>query len=71
MFSGLQHRLAKELKSLAPEGMEVAIEAPQERKYIAWVGGSILSSLDMFQYMWISKKEYEETGAAIVHEKCF
>jgi len=71
MFPGMQDRVAEELKALAPEGMAVAIEAPQERKYIAWVGGSILSSLDMFQYMWISKKEYEETGTTIVHEKCF
>ena len=71
MFRGMQERVTRELQNLASEGMTVGIEAPQERKYIAWVGGSILSSLDMFRFMWISKKEYEETGASIVHEKCF
>ena len=71
MFAGMQERVCAELQKVAPGENEVKIEAPQERKYIAWVGGSILSSLDMFQYMWISKKEYEETGPGIVHEKCF
>lgn len=70
MFSGMQDRVCTELQRLASTS-SVKIEAPQERKYIAWVGGSILSSLDMFQYMWISKKEYEDAGPAIVHEKCF
>ncbi|XP_046396505.1 actin-3-like [Ischnura elegans] len=36
----------------------------------AWLGGSILSSLSSFQDMWISRKEYDETGPSIVHQKC-
>ena len=31
---------------------------------------SILSSLSIFQHMWITKEEYEEWGAAIVYRKC-
>ena len=38
---------------------------------VAWIGGSILSSLSTFQSMWISKAEYDESGPAIVHRKCF
>ena len=30
-----------------------------------------LSSLSTFQSMWISKAEYDESGPAIVHRKCF
>ena len=29
------------------------------------------SSLSTFQSMWISKAEYDESGPAIVHRKCF
>lgn len=34
-----------------------------------YTGGSILSSLGSFQQMWMSKKEYEEAGAALIHRK--
>ena len=36
-----------------------------------WIGGSILSSISTFESMWITKTEYEESGATIVHRKCF
>ncbi|KAJ3165810.1 Actin-like protein 6B [Irineochytrium annulatum] len=36
-----------------------------ERRFGAWIGGSILSSLGTFQQMWISKKEYEEKGFSV------
>jgi actin-related protein len=35
----------------------------------AHAGGSILSSLGSFQQMWMSKKEYDEAGAAMIHKK--
>ncbi|CAG2180294.1 unnamed protein product [Oppiella nova] len=41
-----------------------------ERRYGAWIGGSILASLGTFQQMWISKQEYEEGGKAQVDRKC-
>jgi actin-related protein len=46
------------------------IAAP-ERKYSSWIGGSVVSSLSTFQQMWITKAEYDESGPAIVHRKCF
>merc|ERR1712113_74305 len=33
-------------------------------------GGSILSSLNSFKEMWITKMEYDESGPGIVHRKC-
>lgn len=56
---------------LAPPTMKVKVLAPQERKFLVWIGGSILSSLSTFQTSWITKQEYQETGATIVHRKCF
>jgi actin-related protein len=71
MFPGIADRMQKELVNLAPSTMKIKIIAPPERKYSVWIGGSILSSLSTFGEMWISKEEYDESGPAIVHRKCF
>ncbi|KAH3761994.1 actin 3 [Pelomyxa schiedti] len=71
MFPGFTERMLKEMEILAPTVMKVRMIAPPERKYMAWIGGSILASLSTFQAMWIALSEYEESGPAIVHRKCF
>jgi actin beta/gamma 1 len=71
MYPGIGERMTKELTALAPSAMKIKVVAPPERKYSVWIGGSILSSLSTFQSMWISKAEYDESGPAIVHRKCF
>jgi len=71
MFPGIAERIQKEIAALAPPTMTVKIVAPPERKYSVWIGGSILASLSTFQQMWITKEEYDESGPAIVHRKCF
>ena len=44
-----------------------------ERQFSSWVGGSIMSSLDNFQYMWVTKEEFDEKGKTLVSidSKCF
>jgi actin-related protein len=49
--------------------MKIKIITPPERKYSAWIGGSILASLSTFQQMWISKQEYNESGPSVIHSK--
>ncbi len=71
MFPGIADRMQKEITALAPSTMKIKIIAPPERKYSVWIGGSILASLSTFQTMWITKAEYDESGAQIVHRKCF
>jgi len=70
MFSGINERLEKEMKVLAPNGNDIKIIAPPERKYSVWIGGSILASLSTFEEMWVTKGEYDESGPTIVHRKC-
>ena len=41
-----------------------------ERKYSAWIGGSILSSLSTMRSSFVSRAEFEESGAQIVHRRC-
>ncbi len=71
MFPGMAERMLKELTALAPSTMKINIVDPPGRKYSAWIGGSILSSLSTFQSMWIDKDEYDEYGPPIVHRRCF
>ena len=71
MFPGIADRMLGEMVHLAPSLMKVKVIAPSERKYSVWTGGSILASLTSFNLMWIAKEEYKESGANIVHRKCF
>jgi len=71
LFEGLPERLTKEVGLLCPAAVKPKVVAPPERKYSVWIGGSILASLTTFQNMWVSRKEYDEMGPAIIHNKCF
>lgn len=48
----------------------VAVTSTGERRFGAWVGGSILASLGSFQQLWISRQEYEESGKSQIERKC-
>jgi len=71
MYPGIPERLQAEVAKLAPAKMKVKMTAPDERKYSVWIGGAILSNLSSFETMWVTKADFEETGASIVHRKCF
>lgn len=65
----LNHDLAQ--KCLSTQKIRVtAAPTSAERRFGAWIGGSIVSSLGTFQQLWISKGEYEESGRQIVDKKC-
>jgi actin beta/gamma 1 len=70
MLPGIGERMTKEITALAPPTMKINVVAIPERKFSAWIGGSIVSSLHTFQQMWISKAEYDESGPSVVHSKC-
>jgi actin len=69
MFPGIADRMQKELTALAPSTMKIKVIAPPERKYSAWIGGSILSSLSAFG-RWMSKEQYDATAPSFIHNKC-
>ena len=50
---------------------EVRVISSYMSKIATWIGGSILSTVSSFESNWITKTEYEELGATIVHRKCF
>ncbi|KAH9483143.1 Actin [Psilocybe cubensis] len=67
LFPGIAERLSKELAELAPKGSKVNVIAPPKRKYSVWIGGSILATLSTFKSVCISRREYDEHGARIIH----
>lgn len=73
LIGGFTDRLQMDLSSRTPPSMRLKlIHASQsaERRFGAWIGGSILASLGTFQQMWISQSEYKESGKAQVDRKC-
>ena len=71
MFPGIVERMEEEMLSLAPVMQKIKITAQPDRKYAAWIGGSMLGSHSNFQQMWVSQQEYYEYGPSIVSRKCF
>ncbi|KAH8682151.1 actin family [Xylariales sp. PMI_506] len=72
LVTGFNDRLNAELATMYP-GMRIKVHAAglsTERRFGAWIGGSILASLGTFHQMWISKKEYDENGVGIVEKRC-
>ena len=72
LLNGFNDRLNLELTNAYP-GVRIKLHAAgltSERRFGAWIGGSILASLGTFHQMWISRKEYEENGVNIVEKRC-
>lgn len=67
-----KERLDRELLELAPQAAKVKVTTHSnatERKFSVWLGGSILGCLGSFHQLWMSKQEYEESGASLIHRR--
>jgi len=51
------------LKTISPNGSV-------ERRFGAWIGGSIIASTGTFQQLWFSRQEYNDGGKGQIHNKC-
>lgn len=71
LIPGLEDRLLQELTAISPDKLEFNIISVPNRKYLVWIGGSIMASLSSFKLMWLTRNDYNEFGASIVHSKCF
>jgi hypothetical protein len=70
---GFPERLNRDLSVRIPSSMRLKLISANgcaERRFGAWIGGSILASIGTFQQMWISSQEYEEGGKGQVERKC-
>lgn len=71
-LAGLPERLNYELGHIPAYGRVRVQIGPttQERRFGAWIGGSILASLGTFQQLWLTRQEYKEHGPAYIDRKC-
>ena len=72
LLKNFPEKLKNEL-SESSEGANFNLSAEQERLFSTWIGGSIVSSLDNFQFMWVNKKEHTDNGKnlLVIDSKCF
>nr|CAD7451899.1 unnamed protein product [Timema tahoe] len=73
LLQGFPERLNRDLSVRIPSSMRLKLISANgcaERRFGAWIGGSILASIGTFQQMWISNQEYEEGGKGQVERKC-
>ncbi|XP_075040318.1 actin-11-like [Mixophyes fleayi] len=68
---GFPERLKKEMCRQEKGRSPINVIAGPHRRYSAWLGGSIVGSLDSFQELWISREVYDENGPCVVYRRCF
>lgn len=72
-LKGFPERLSKDLAARLPTNIKLKINASSgsaERRFGAWIGGSIIASAASFQQMWFSHKDYAENGRSKINSKC-
>ncbi|KAK8794722.1 hypothetical protein WA158_001703 [Blastocystis sp. Blastoise] len=71
-LANINERIYNELYNKINNTFKLKVSSPEKyhKQYIAWLGGSILSSLGSFQNLWISKQEYDEVGTQIISQRC-
>ena len=67
-MKGMKERIYKEMKKIAPKNAKVRLHTPSNPELCSWIGGNIISSLEISKEMWITSKEYMEKGN-IIHTR--
>ncbi|QLL32758.1 hypothetical protein HG536_0D02800 [Torulaspora globosa] len=68
MFPGFGQRMLKELQGLTHKKANIRLIAPPERKYSAWIGGSVLASLTTFNRMLTTQSDWQDNGSKILFD---
>ena len=69
LLRGLPEKLHNEIKKIAPKKLKIKLQIPKNRQYSCWIGGNVISTLEIFKKMWITKSDFNEKGKRIVHSK--
>jgi len=69
MIPGMRARLTSELKVLAPSDLKVEVVVPMRPHLLAWIGGAMFAKTQRFRKECISKRDYQQHGPVIVHNK--
>ena len=68
-FNGLNEQLHFELKNKLNKNMKVNLNKLEKPQYCCWIGGNIISTLEVFKKMWVTKNDWNEKGSKVIHVK--
>jgi actin-related protein len=70
LLPNMEQRLSHEVSGIISAKCKIiASKFSVERSQSAFIGGSVLTSLGSFQQLWLSRKEYDEYGAALAIQR--
>lgn len=69
LLRGLQEKLHTEIKKITPKRVKVKLHTPNNRNLSCWLGGNVITTLEIFKKMCVTKNEWFEKGRKIVHVK--
>ena len=50
------------MKKITPKNLKIRLHTPNNPEFSPWIGGNIISSMENTKKMWVSYKEYYESG---------
>ena len=65
-IKGFHQTLHKGIKERINNRIKIRLYTPQKPQFSSWIGGKVITSLNNFNNMWITKEEWDEKG-----ENCF
>ena len=68
-IKGFPQTLHKTIKQRINNKIKIRLYTPQKPQFCSWIGGKIITSLNHFNNMWITKAEWDEKGENIFKEK--
>jgi centractin len=68
-IKGMKERIYKEIKKIAPKNAKVRLHTPSNPEFCSWIGGNIISSLEISKQMWISHNEWMEKGQFLLSSR--
>ena len=69
LIKGLEAKLREEIESKTYKNLCINLKSTPNPKFSCWMGGNMISTLEIFKKMWVSKNEWNEKGNRIVHIK--
>ena len=68
-FNGLYEQLHTELKNKVIKNMKINLNKTDKPEFSCWIGGNIISTLEIFKKMWVTRNEWNEKGSKVIHIK--
>ena len=69
LFYGMENKMTKFIKKIAPGNATIEVKRCKNPQFSCWNGGNVISLLDSFKNLLVDKKEWNEQGRKIIHEK--